>query len=328
MSDDGPAVAPRLVLMLGVLSVGVSAILVRWTDDVPARTIAFYRLFMTTLILLPLAVAREREAFSRLRRRDIIVCGATGVVLAVHFATWIESLFWTSVASSVIIVSLECILAAVGAVIFLRERLAPLAWAGIALAFAGVVLLASGDHGNLSPVAAVGPVLPIVGQLPAEWAALWGDGLAFIGAVMAAIYLVTGRHVRQRLPLLVYVTLVYGACSLTLFAYVVGTGAPLSGFRWSDWGLLLAMALIPTIGGHTSFNWVLRWLPATTVSTAILGEPLIASVLAALLFQEVPGPLGIAGGLVTLLGILIVVRNEMPAPLPGIAVEGPALGER
>ncbi len=327
LPNEQPSLPPRLVLAIGVLSVGVSAILVRMTDDVPARSIAFYRLFITTLILAPLAFQREREAFRALTRRDLIVCGGIGVVLAVHFASWIESLFWTSVASSVIIVSLECILAAVGAVVFLRERLSPKGWAGIAAAFLGVALLAAGDRNALHvPSGGTPPTLPFLGQIPDASVALFGDALAFLGAVMAAIYLVAGRHIRQRMPLLVYVTLVYGACSLTLLAYAMATHAPLTGFAAKDWTLLVAMAIIPTIGGHTAFNWVLRWLPATTVSTAILGEPLIAALLAGLLFSEIPPALGIAGGIVTLLGILLVVRAEAhPDPSATADVEGVAI---
>ncbi|MBW3582788.1 MAG: DMT family transporter [Euryarchaeota archaeon] len=313
MAHDAPAFPPRLVLLFGVLSVGVSAILIRYVDpDIPSVTIAFYRLFLTLVILSPITFTRYRREFARLSGRDLLVALGIGVMLAIHFAAWIESLFHTTVASSVIIVSLESILAALAAAVFFGERLGMRALMFILLAFSGVVLLAVGDL-SADPQGRF--------QDP-----LYGDLLAFIGAVAAAVYLVGGRRMRQRLHLLPYVVIVYWMCAVVLLAIALGQGAPLSGFAAADWGLFLLMALFPTIGGHTLFNWCLRYLPAATVSTAILGEPLIASLLAALLFTEVPGPLGVVGGILALIGILGVVRGQHPSPAIDSAAEGAALG--
>lgn len=314
--DPGtPAVPPHLVLVVAVFSVGVSAILIRYVDDVPARTIAFYRLFFTVCMLAPVAFLRHRDAFAALSGRDLVTALGIGVVLAIHFGTWIESLFHTTVASSVIIVSLESILAAIGAAVFLGERLTGRAWAFIGLAFAGVALLAFGDTGGALAS----------GRFPNP---LYGDMLAFIGAVAAAVYFLGGRRLRQRVHLIVYVLVVYWSCSVALLLFALGTDAPLTGFSGRTWLLFVLMAIIPTIGGHTLFNWSLRYLPAASVSTSVLGEPLIASLLAALLFQEVPAPLAIAGGVVTLIGILGVIRNEYhPDPEQVGLVEGPLVSD-
>lgn len=298
-----PIVPPRAVLLVAVLSVGISAILIRYVEDAPAITIAFYRLFLTTLILAPVAFLRHRDEFAKLSRRDLVVALGIGVVLAVHFAAWIESLFHTSVASSVIVVSMEAILATIGAAIFLGEHLPVRQWALIGLSFIGVALIALAD---------AGPGAALSGSSP-----LYGDMLAFIGAIAAAIYFIGGRRLRQRVHLIVYVGIVYWMCSLVLFVMLLARGAPLTGFSTQTWLLFLLMAIFPTIGGHTLFNWSLRHLPTATVSTAILGEPLVAALLAALLFAEVPGPLGLVGGIVTLIGILGVVRHRArPPPQP------------
>ena len=307
---EAPALPPRLVLTVAVVSVGVSAILIRLVEDAPALTIAFYRLGITTLILGPLAWTRHRADFGRLSRRDLAVAVLVGVVLAVHFGTWIESLFHTSVASSVIIVSLEAILAAIGAAWFFGERLPRRDWALIGVAFIGVSLIALADADGAA--------------LQAAPRALYGDGLAFIGAIAAAIYLVAGRRLRQRVPLLVYVTIVYGVCSVVLFAAALWRHDPLAGFAPRTWLLFLLMAIVPTIGGHTGFNWCLRYLPAATVSTAILGEPIIAALLAAALFHEIPPPLALLGGILALVGIVGVVRDRTPRPDASGEVAGPA----
>lgn len=304
-----PAVAPRLVLVIAVLSVGSSAILIRFIEDAPAASIAFYRLFLTLVILSPIAFWRYRDEFARLTRRDLLTCLVIGVFLAVHFATWIESLFHTSVASSVIIVSTEALFAALGAAIFLREHLHLREYALILLAFAGVALITLSDTTE-----ATRRLFPN---------AAYGNMLALIGALGAAVYLVAGRSVRQRVHLLVYVTVVYWTTSLVLLVFVLGSGAPLSGFAPATWGLLLLLAVVPTIGGHTLINWCLRYLPAAPVATAVIGEPLIAAGLAVILFSEIPGPLAILGGALTLIGIVGVVRRRArPGATPEVA--GPA----
>jgi drug/metabolite transporter (DMT)-like permease len=302
-----PLLPPRTVLLIAVLSLGSAAILIRLIEDAPAATIAFYRLFLTLIILSPIAFLRYRHQFRLLSRKDLIISLVIGFFLAVHFATWIESLFHTSVASSVIIVSTEALFAALGAAIFLRERLYLKEYGLILLAFVGVGLIALGDareaH-NMFPNA------------------LYGNLLALIGALAAAFYLVAGRSVRKRVHLLVYVTVVYWSTSLFLLLFVLLTDAPLSGFAPRTWTLLLLLALLPTIGGHTLINWSLRYLPAAPVATAVIGEPLIATGLAILLFAEIPGPLAALGGALTLLGILGVVRRR-PRPQESATVAGP-----
>ncbi len=304
-----PAVAPRLVLVVAVLSIGSSAILIRFIQDAPAASIAFYRLFLTLVILSPIALTRYRHEFARLGRRDLLVCLVIGLFLAVHFATWIESLFHTSVASSVIIVSTEALFAALGAAIFLRERLHVREYLLILLAFIGVALITISDTTEATRL-----------TFPN---AAYGNMLALIGALGAAVYLVAGRSVRQRVHLLVYVTVVYWTTSLLLLVFVLVTRAPLGGFTPTTWGLLWLLAILPTIGGHTLINWCLRYLPAAPVATAVIGEPLIAAGLAVILLSEVPGPLAVVGGVLTLIGIVGVVRRRA-RPQGAAEVAGPA----
>ncbi len=300
---------PRLVLLVAVLSLGAAAIFIRLIQDAPAPTIAFYRLFLTSLILTPVALLRHRDEFRRLSRRDLLVCLAIGVFLAIHFATWIESLFHTSVASSVIIVSTEALFAALGAALFLRERLTLLDYTFILVAFLGVALITLSDAGATGTDA-----------FPD---AAYGNLLALTGALAAAVYFVAGRSVRQRIHLIVYVTIVFWTTSLVLFLFVLATRSPLLGFAPVTWLLFLSLAVFPTIGGHTLINWCLRYLPAAPVATSVIGEPLIAAGLAILIFTEIPGPLSALGGALALLGILGVVRRRAKPEASG-EVAGPS----
>lgn len=308
-AQPGPVVPPRLVLLVAVLSLGAAAIFIRLIEDAPAATIAFYRLFLTSLILTPIALMRHGDEFRRLSRRDLVVCLVIGIFLAIHFASWIESLFHTSVASSVIIVSTEALFAALGAALFLRERLTTLDYTFILIAFAGVALITLSDAG--------------LGRQDAFPRAAYGNLLALIGALAAAVYFVAGRSIRQRVHLMVYVTIVFWSTSLVLFLFVLTTRSPLGGFEPVTWLLFLCLAIFPTIGGHTLINWCLRYLPAAPVATSVIGEPLIAAGLAILIFAEIPGPLAALGGALALLGILGVVRRRARPEASG-EVAGPS----
>ena len=299
----GPAVRfagrydPRAALAVAVVAVSTSAILVRWSTAPPVVA-AFYRVLLTTLLLAPLAVRRHAGSVSGLSRRHLLAAGATGFALAVHFAAWFESLTWTSVAASVTLVQSQPLFVAVGAWLLLDERVTRRTAAGIAVALVGMVAMSLGDF--LGGTA--------VGPRP-----LLGNALALVGAVTAAVYVLAGRSLRQRLPLLPYVTVVYGVAALVLFGVVVTRGLPLGGYPVREWLLFLAMAVGPGVLGHTLINWALAHVESSLVSVALLGEPVGSALLALLLLAEVPGPWTVAGGAVVLAGIGLTTRAR-PTP--------------
>ncbi len=211
---------------------------------------------------------------------------AVGLVLAVHFASWISSLSFTSVASSVIFVHADPIFVAVVSHFILKERISRRVLLGIFIAFTGVTIIAVGDLG--------------LGETN-----LYGDILALIGAVMLGIYIISGRRIRQSLDLFTYVTPVYAASAVALTAGCMLTGTPLAPYPPMEYLLFLAIAIVPMIFGHTVYNWALRYLEAPVVSISLLGEPLGATLLAYLILREVPAPLVIVGGVVALLGIYV-----------------------
>jgi drug/metabolite transporter (DMT)-like permease len=287
------ATPPLAALALAVVAVSTSAILVRYSSA-PSIVKAFYRVLFTTLLLLPFAIARHREAFGRLTRRDWLVAGAGGVALAVHFASWFESLAFTSVAASVTIVQSQVLFVAVGASWLLAEHVTRRTLAGMALALVGIAVLSVGDSitGGVS-----GP------------APLYGNALALVGAVCAAGYVLAGRSLRQRIPLIPYVIVVYSVCTVVLFALTLADGAALADYPASEWLLFLGMAVGPGIFGHTVLNWALAHLESSVVSVSLLGEPIGSALLALVLLGEVPSVVTVVGGAIILFGITVTARS-------------------
>ena len=274
-----------LALGIGVLGVSTSSILIKWMPLVPALAIAAYRLGFTVLFLGPVALATRRGELAEVGRRDVALSVLGGVFLAAHFAAWITSLKFTSVASSVVLVTLQPVFVLLGARLLFGERVTRAGLLGVALALGGGALIGWSD-----------------------WQAgrqeLQGDWLALVGALLVAFYLLVGRSVRRRLSVLPYTTLVYGAAAV-LVAWSLLAGVPLYPYPWAAWLLFLALAVFPTIFGHTMFNYAIGHLPAGLVSVSILGEPVGAAALAYLLLGERLSPLQAVGGLGVLAGIAV-----------------------
>jgi drug/metabolite transporter (DMT)-like permease len=287
------ATPPLAALAIAVVAVSTSAILVRFSSA-PSIVKAFYRVLFTTLLLAPFAVTRHRDTFSRLTARDWLVAGAGGVALAIHFASWFKSLEFTSVAASVTIVQSQVLFVAIGASWLLAERVTRRTLAGMALALIGIAVLSIGDS--------------ITGTVAGS-APLYGDALALVGAVCAAGYVLAGRSLRQRIPLVPYVIVVYSVCVVVLFTLVLANGATFVGYPASEWLLFVGMAIGPGIFGHTVLNWALAHLESSVVSVSLLGEPIGSALLALFLLGEVPSVLTVVGGAIVLLGITVTART-------------------
>ncbi|WP_415380969.1 DMT family transporter [Halosimplex sp. TS25] len=285
-------VSPIAALVVAILAVSTSAILVRWSDA-PPSVAAFYRVLFTVGLLGPLAFSRHGEDLRSLGRRDALAAGVTGVALAVHFAAWFQSVRWTSVAASVTLVQSQTLFVAVGAALYLDERLTLSKTAGILIALAGAVVMSLGE---LLGGAAVGP------------RPLAGNALALLGAVMMAGYVLAGRALRARIALVPYVTVVYSACAVVLGAFVIAQGDGLVGYPPVEWALFLAMAIGPGVFGHTVINWALEHVESSVVSVSLLGEPVGSTLLALVLLAEVPGRWTVVGGAVVLGGVYLTAR--------------------
>ena len=290
-----PRVPPVAGLAVAVLGVSAGAILVR-LSNAPSSVAAFYRVLFTTLPLLPVAIWRYRDAFGQIDRRDAGVAVLSGLALAVHFMTWFESLRWTSVAASVTLVQSQPLFVAAGAWLLLRERLTSRMLLGILAAVAGMVAMSLGELRGGS--AGADPLL--------------GNGLAIIGAIGAAAYVLAGRSLRRRVALIPYVVVVYTVCAAALLVVVTAQGgaAALTGYPLREWLLFAGLAAGPGLLGHTVINWALAHLESSVVSVSLLGEPVGATVLAVVIFTETPTVATIAGGAVVLTGIYLTTGDS------------------
>lgn len=305
-SDKKPPIPPVLALAFGILAVSTASIFIRFAQqDAPSLVIAALRLSFSTVILAPVALIRRREELRALKGRDLALLVLSGLFLAFHFGTWITSLEYTSVASSVVLVQTTPLWVALLSFIFLRERISRLVGAGLLLALAGSVLV---GISNACQWTAAGFACDPVGQV-FQGKALLGNGLALAGAFFASGYLVIGRRMRANLSLISYTFLVYGSSAIFLLVSVLISGERLVGFPSSVYMWCLALALVPQLLGHSTFNWALGYLPATYVSVALLGEPVGSTILALLILKQVPSAFEITGGLLILVGIYLASRG-------------------
>jgi drug/metabolite transporter (DMT)-like permease len=282
--------SPWLTLSLAVLFVSFGAILVRLAAA-PPLAVSFYRVAIASLILLPFAHRDARRSWPALDGRHRLLLLAAGLALALHFATWIASLSYTSVASSVLLVNTAPVFAIVLSRLFLHEKPPLVVQVAIPIAFAGAALIAFGDWTG-SP------------------GSLLGNGLALAGAVTLAVYQVVGRGLRDALPLNAYVLGVWSVAACVLALLARSSGVVLGGYPVRTWLLFTALAIVPTLGGHGLANKSLRSFPAPTVGLFLLGEPVLASILAWLVFREVPGPWTLAGGAIVLAALGLVLARR------------------
>lgn len=283
--------SPKAVLFLGVLGAAFSSFFVRWSQA-PSLFTATCRLGWTVVLLLPVLLLRYRDELKQLKGRDLLSCAASGALLALHFASWFESLRWTSVASSTVLVSTEVIFCALGFALFLKGKIPRLGVAAIALAFLGSVVLALSDGGG------------------GGRSALYGDLLSLAGAVFVALYTLIGRVERGHMSTTVYTFFTYLSSFLTLLLLDLITGTPVVGYPPREWVIGLLLAVVCTLLGHSLFSWSLKYLSPSYVSAAKLCEPVFATVLAVPLFGEMPGLVQAAGGVLVLAGVLLYTRAE------------------
>jgi len=278
-----------------ILAISTAAIMIRFVSEgVSPIAIGFYRLLYATFLLLPFAIWKAWPELRQLSRADWSGLVLVGAVLAIHFASWITSLDLTSVAASVVLVTLHPVFVALVSQRVFGEGVGARGYFGIGLALVGGLVITWGD-------ARTGP-MPLL-----------GDALALLGALAAAIYFLAGRGYRRRLSLLAYVVPVYASCALFLGLLLLlpaPYGGSALGIAPRDHLLFFAMAVVPMILGHTVLNWALKYVTAPVIATTILGEPLGSTLLAALLLSEIPSSFTFIGGGLVLVGIGLVAFVE------------------
>ena len=293
-------------LFIAILSVSTASIFIRLAQsDAPSLVIAALRLTFAGLALAPVALTRHRVELSTLTRHELLLGLLSGFFLAIHFATWITSLEYTTVASSVVFVSTGPLWVALLSPFFLLEALSRRILLGMGLALVGGILIGLSDSCSWNN----GLACPSLAQV-LHGRMLFGNFLALVGAWMVAGYLIIGRKLRVKMSLVPYIFLVYGMAAICLLILAGIARENLAGYPWLTYIWILILALVPQLIGHSTYNWALAYLPAAFVAVTTLGEPIGSSILAYFILSETPSLAVIAGGVLILLGIYLALRGN------------------
>ena len=284
---EKPPIHPYIPIIIGVISVSLSAIFVKLANA-DSGVIAFYRMLFSVLIMLPWFIVKYIHEIKRLSKRDWLFSSIAGIFLAFHFILWFESLNYTSVASSTVLVTMQPLFAFIGTYLFFKEKITLKTFVAGGIAVVGSVLISWGDF-------------------KISGAAFYGDVLALIACALITGYLLFGQDVRQRLSLVTYTMVVYSISTITLFFYILIKGESFGPYPLVDWIWFLLLAIIPNLLGHNLFNWSLKWVSTNVISIAILFEPVGAAILAMILFNEFLSMTQIVGGIIVILGIMLFV---------------------
>lgn len=285
-------IALSVALTTAVIAISFAAIFIR-LSDAPSLTIAFYRLFIALIILTP-HLAMQRKQIRLLKISDLTGMAVSGIFLAGHFYLWISSLEHAPVSVSVILVSVHPVMVALAGYFFLGDKIPRRFFLSMALVLMGTAAIASES----------------VTAFTEGSTELRGALMALGGAAMIAGYLLAGRRLRQNLTTTIYVSGTYGIAAFVLFLTAVFSRTALTGYPIHEYLLFIALAIIPTLLGHTVFNWALKKVRASLISLLYLGEPLGASLLAFFILRELPTSLQATGGLIILIGLYLVIKSE------------------
>ncbi len=281
---------PYVTLFVGVLSVSFAAIFIRLADA-PPLVIATYRMAIASIILIPIASIKSKKSLNKLSKNNILLILLSSVFVALHFGLWITSLSYTSIASSVVLVTVHPAFVAVISYFLWGERVNKLAIGGIVVAFAGVIFVNYSGFTFGSP-------------------AILGNLLALIAGFAMGAYLIVGRQLRARIDILSYLAILYTCSAIILLIATLSFGYNLFSYSNTTYLMMILLALVPQIIGHSTLNLAVRLIPVIFVSVAILGEPVGATLLGYFILGEVPTANEITGGLLILVGIFLVMRQK------------------
>ncbi|UKS29070.1 DMT family transporter [Paenibacillus sp. HWE-109] len=276
-------------LLIGIVAISFSAIFVRWSEA-PAAIIAMYRLLMTNVLMLPF-LWNYRVEIAKVRWRDWLKTAISGIALGLHFLFWMDSLRFTTVASSTAILTLEPIFVLFGAFLLYGQRTSRHALIAMCVAIAGAVCIGWGDF-QFSGIA------------------LKGDMLSLLGTLAVALHMLLGKSIREHMSAFVYSFFVFLFAGLVLAVTNVYSGVSFTDYVPKEWGIFLLLAIVPTVFGHYVFNWLLKYMKASSVSMTVLGEPLGASILAYFILGETITTVQLLAGCVLLVGVGMFLRSN------------------
>ncbi|MFS0902788.1 DMT family transporter [Priestia aryabhattai] len=291
---------PALFLLVGVLAVSFSSILIKWSEA-PASILGMYRLLFTVLLFLPFLPWRKMNVLLKNTTvKEWLMLAVSGVFLGLHFLFWMESFSHTTVASAMILTALEPVFVVAGAYFLFKEKTGKVGIISILIAVSGAAIIASGDIG-------------------VSKTALYGDLLSVLGTVAVSVHMLAGQDLCRKMPPIIYSFAVFLIGGLVLFVYNIWTHVSLTQYDTKDWWIFLLLALIPNIFGHALFNWLLKYVGATTISMAILGEPIGAIILAYFLLGEMTTASQLVGGTIVMISVMVFLKYKAAEPEKVIA---------
>lgn len=288
--DKGLRSQAVMALVCGVTAISTGAILVKLADA-PALVIAAYRVGLAALILVPVAAWQARSELRSLTRSDVKIAALAGLFLALHFAFWVSSLQFTSIANSVVLVNTSPLWVGIFSPLIIREKIHRRVVLSILLSIFGAFIIGYGDY-----------------SLGGD--ELRGDVLALAGGLCMAGYLLMGRKLRRKLSLIAYISLCYGSAAMILWITVILFGFPVWGFGGQTIAAFFCMAIFPQLIGHSCYNWALKYFSASFIAVSLLGEPVGSTFLAYLIFNEGLTFLKVIGGVFILTAIVLAASQE------------------
>ncbi len=298
-----------LALGFGIICISTASILIRFAqDEVASIVISAYRLTLATLIIGVIAIFKKESIRPIFEKRNAWLILLSGTFLAVHFISWIKSLEMTSVASSVVLVTTTPLWVALLSPLILKEKITRNILVGLLIAFFGLICVSLSERCGFTD----GRLACQSGSQQITLDVFRGNSLALLGALMAAGYMIIGRIMRKRVSALQYTFGVYGVAAIVVDLIAIFSEAELGGFSIRSYAWLVALAIIPQLFGHSIFNWALKYLQASVVSIAILGEPIGTIILALIFLKEAPTIIELVGACLILAGILLASITRVP----------------
>jgi drug/metabolite transporter (DMT)-like permease len=293
-------------ILTAILAVSTASIFIRFaqSDGAPSLVIAALRLTFASLILAPVVLTRHLKELIRLTQKELLLGAFSGIFLALHFATWISSLEYTSVASSVVFVSTGPLWVALLSPVLLKEHLARTAIIGLGLSLIGGTIIGLADACTWN----AGLSCPAF-QDVLQGRTMLGNLLALAGAWTVTGYLIIGRKLRTHISLVPYIFMVYGFGALALIIIMLIAGNSPFGYAPKTYAWIFLLAAIPQLIGHSTYNWALKYLPAALVAVTTLGEPIGSAILAFFILNETPSIATLLGGAFILTGIYLASKN-------------------
>ena len=280
-------------ILAGTFFTSVSSIIIRFSEA-PALAMAAYRMLFTIVMIAIPVLMNNRNEFKTLNKKSYILCVLSGVFLAFHYAFWMQSIQMTTIANSTVLVSSSPIFVAIFNYFLLKEKFNKRMIFGISASMSGTIIIAMGSSGG------------------AQSSMMLGNLFAFLGAIFVAGYLIIGGIVRKNVSAGVYVFIVYSVSAIILFFMNFITGTPIYPYAPKEFMLFFLLAFCSSILGHTVYNYLVKYYSSTLISVSTLSEPIYASILAMIIFREIPSVHTIIGGIIVIAGIYcyLITQNS------------------